>query len=80
MHLIHKYLLVVCHVLLFNGKAVVTVSGHTGNAANLAMNQVYEVKTVTSTTITILTGSGMTAATYNAGTIIVSLPEAREFS
>jgi len=55
---------------------VVTVSGHTGNAANLAMNQVYEVKTVTSTTITILTGSGMTAATYNAGTIIVSLPEA----
>jgi len=44
------------------------------------MNQVYEVKTVTSTTITILTGSGMTAATYTAGTIIVSLPEAREFA
>ena len=66
---------------------VVTVSGHllsSGTAAaktaNLAMNQVYEVKTVTSTTITILTGSGMTAATYNAGTIIVSLPEAREFA
>ena len=66
---------------------VVTVSGHllsSGTAAaktaNLAMNQVYEVKTVTSTTITILTGSGMTAATYTAGTIIVSLPEAREFA
>lgn len=66
---------------------VVTVSGHllssgtdAAKAANLAMNQVYEVKTVTSTTITILTGSGMTAGTYTAGTIIVSLPEAREFA
>lgn len=53
----------------------ITVSGHvisSGSAAvkaaHLAMNQVYVVKTVTSPTILILTGVGMTAGTYTAGT------------
>ena len=48
----------------------VTISGHTGNAANTAMNQEYAVKSVTSTTVVVLTGTGMTAGTYNSGTII----------
>merc|ERR1712195_88128 len=49
--------------------ATVTISGHTGNAANTAMNQIFVVKTVTSPTVAVLTGTGMTAATYNTGTI-----------
>lgn len=56
------------------------ISGHTGSAAHLAMNQEFIVKSVTSTTETVLTGSGMTAAgggtSYSAGTIIVSKPAA----
>ena len=59
------------------------ISGHTGSAAHLAMNQEFIVKSVTSTTETVLTGSGMTAAgggtSYSAGTIIVSKPAARKF-
>ena len=43
------------------------VSGHTGNAA---MNQAYTITTVTSATEVVLTGGGMTAGTYNSGTII----------
>ena len=48
---------------------VVTVTGHTGDAANVAMNQIFKVATVTSSTITVLTGTGMTIGTYNTGTI-----------
>jgi hypothetical protein len=48
----------------------VAVSGHTGNAANLVMNQTFRVTSVTSATVYVLAGTGMTAATYNAGTII----------
>ena len=48
---------------------VVTVSGHTGDAANLAMNQAFTVASVTSSTIAVLTGTGMTIGTYNTGTI-----------
>jgi hypothetical protein len=58
----------------------VTVSGHTGDAANLAMNQVYVVKTVTDSTHAILTGTGMTAGTYNTGAIIVKAGLAAKFS
>jgi hypothetical protein len=53
----------------------ITVSGHTGNAANVAMNQVYTVATVNSVTEAVLTGTGMTPATYNTGTIIGELSE-----
>ena len=49
---------------------LVVVTGHTGNAANLAMNQTFTVASVTSSTIAVLTGSGMTAGTYNTGTIV----------
>jgi hypothetical protein len=56
----------------------VTVSGHTGDAANLAMNQVYEVKTITDSTTTILTGTGMTIGTYNTGTIYIHKSTARK--
>ena len=48
---------------------VVTVTGHTGDAANVAMNQVFTVAAVTSPTIAVLTGTGMTIGTYNTGTI-----------
>lgn len=48
---------------------IVTISGHTGNAAHTAMNQEFTVKTVTSTTVVVLTGSGMTASgsAYDTG-------------
>jgi|TARA_B100000780_G_scaffold141445_1_gene99034 hypothetical protein len=62
----------ITHVAGARGFAVgdsVTISGHTGNAANTAMNQIFVVKTVTSPTVAVLTGTGMTAATYNTGTI-----------
>ena len=48
---------------------VVTVTGHTGNAANTAMNQAFTVASVTSSTIAVLTGTGMIPGTYNTGTI-----------
>ena len=48
---------------------VVTVSGHTGDAANVAMNQAFTVASITSSTIAVLTGTGMTTGTYNTGTI-----------
>jgi len=48
---------------------VVTVTGHMGNAANLAMNQAFTVASVTSSTEAVLTGTGMTIGTYSAGTI-----------
>jgi hypothetical protein len=51
----------------------VTVSGHTGNAANLAMNQAFTVAAVTSATVVQLTGTGMTAGTYNQGTIVADV-------
>ena len=54
--------------LVVGDKLVVT--GHTGNAANLAMNQTFTVASVTNSTTAVLTGAGMTAATYNSGTII----------
>ena len=47
-----------------------TVSGHTGNSANTAMNQAYTVTSVTSATVVVVQGTGMTAATYNTGTIV----------
>jgi hypothetical protein len=54
---------------LFVGDTI-TVRGHTGNAANLAMNQKYVVKEVrSSTSQLVLTGTGMTAGTYDSGTI-----------
>lgn len=52
----------------------VTVSGHTGNAANLAMNQTFTVTNVISTTSVELKGTGMTSiATYGAGTIVADV-------
>jgi hypothetical protein len=50
----------------------VTISGHTGNAFDLAMNQAFTVASVTSVTEVVLTGTGMTANTYNTGTIIAT--------
>ena len=47
-----------------------TISGHTGNSDNVAMNQVFTVSSVTSSTVAVLTGTGMTQGTYNSGTII----------
>jgi len=58
----------------------VTISGHTGDAANTAMNQVYTVQTVTDATHAVLTGTGMTAATYNSGTIIATFFVGASFS
>ena len=46
------------------------ISGHTGDAANLAMNQAYTITTVTSATEVVLSGSGMTIGTYTTGTVI----------
>jgi hypothetical protein len=60
----------------------VIVTGHTGNSANLAMNQTFTVASVTNTTTVVLTGSGMTSGTYNTGTIVadvVRLPRAQLF-
>ena len=57
-----------------------TISGHTGDAANTAMNQVYTVQTVTDATHAVLTGTGMTAATYNSGTIIATFFVGASFS
>jgi hypothetical protein len=57
----------------------VTVSGHTGDAANLAMNQVFTVSAVNSGTETVLrsaTYASMTPATYNAGTIVMAVSKA----
>lgn len=48
----------------------VTITGHTGNAANTAMNQVFTIDTVNSSTEAVLKGSGMTQGTYNTGTIV----------
>ena len=50
----------------------VTISGHTGNSANVAMNQVFTVSSITSSTVVVLTGSGMTAGTYNTGTLVAT--------
>ena len=51
----------------------ITVSGHTGNSAHTAMNQEFTVKTVTSTTVAVLTGTGMTSvATYSSGTLLAT--------
>tara|TARA_B000000475_G_scaffold272247_1_gene272797 strand:+ start:747 stop:5096 length:4350 start_codon:yes stop_codon:yes gene_type:complete len=48
---------------------IVTVSGHTGNAANLAVNQSYVVESITSSTETVFSeGTGLTDGTYNTGT------------
>jgi len=59
---------------------MVTVSGHNGTEANLKMNQEYFVKNATDATHTVLTGSGMTAGTYNTGTIVVATtPAALDF-
>jgi hypothetical protein len=49
-----------------------TISGHTGNAADLAMNQVYTVKTVIDATNAVLTGSGLAAGKYSSGNIIAT--------
>ena len=57
---------------------LLTVSGHTGDAANRAMNQVYVVKTITDSTHTVLTGTGMTAGIYNSGQLIVTLHRERK--
>ena len=57
-----------------------TISGHTGNAANVAMNQVYTVKTVTDTTHAVLTGTGMTVGSYSSGTIIAKFFVGAKFS
>ena len=56
----------------------VTISGHTGNSANTAMNQVFTVASVTSATVVVLTGTGMTASgsAYNGGTIIATFSSA----
>ena len=56
-----------------------TISGHTGDAANTAMNQVYTVKTVTDATHAVLTGTGMTPASYS-GTIIATFFVGAKFS
>ena len=52
----------------------VTISGHTGTAANTAMNQVFTVASVSSPTVAVLTGSGMTSSgsAYSSGTIIAT--------
>lgn len=51
----------------------VIVSGHTGTSANLAMNQTFTVTQVNSTTEVELKGTGMTIATYTAGTIVADV-------
>ena len=51
----------------------VTISGHTGDAANIAMNQVFTVASVTSATVVVLTGTEMTPATYTTGTIVAAV-------
>ena len=52
----------------------VIVSGHTGDAANLAMNQTFTVTNVISTTSVELKGTGMTdVVTYNTGTIVAAV-------
>ena len=48
----------------------ITVSGHSSSSAHTAMNQAFVVKSVTSTTVVVLTGSGMTAGSYSTGTIV----------
>ena len=45
----------------------VTVSGHTGDASNVAVNQDYTVVSITSSTVSVLSGTGLTAGTYNTG-------------
>ena len=42
----------------------VTVWDYTGNDADLALNQEYVVASITSPTVTVLTGTGLTAGTY----------------
>jgi hypothetical protein len=54
---------------------VVTVSGHTGSANDLAMNQVYTVHTVPYPTKTMLEGNGLPSGTYNTGTIVFTTVE-----
>ena len=49
---------------------VVTIFGHTGDSTHEAMNQKYTVSAVTKATVVVLTGSGMTAGSYDSGTII----------
>jgi len=52
----------------------VIVSGHTGDAANLAMNQTFTVTQVNTTTEVELKGTGMTpTVTYSAGTIVAAV-------
>ena len=51
----------------------VTISGHAGDAANTAMNQAFTVATVNTPTEAVLTGTGMTPGTYNAGTIVAAV-------
>jgi len=48
----------------------ITVSGHIGDTANTAMNQVFTVAVINSSTEAVLTGTGMTTNTYNTGTIV----------
>merc|ERR1712127_574006 len=60
---------VVTHAAFTNGYVanigdVITVSGHTGVAAHLAMNQRYVVASRQSATQMTLTGTGMTGAAY----------------
>ena len=50
---------------------LITISGHTGDAAALAMNQQFTVKTVNSFTETVLTGTGLTPGTYTDGPILL---------
>lgn len=45
----------------------VTVSGYTGDANSIAVNQDYVVTSITSATETVLTGTGLTVGTYSAG-------------
>jgi hypothetical protein len=51
---------------------VITVSGHTGVANDLLMNQQYVVASRGSATAMTLTGAGMSAATYTTGSIVLT--------
>jgi hypothetical protein len=67
----------VTHAAFTNGYVatagdVITVSGHTGDAANLAMNQQYVVASRQSATQMTLTGTGMTAETYDTGSPVLT--------
>jgi hypothetical protein len=67
----------VTHAAFTNGYVatagdVITVSGHTGVANDLLMNQQYVVASRGSATAMTLTGAGMSAATYSTGSIVLT--------